>query len=68
MGSQIVPMPESAETGLDALGRTFRGKRGHVLLRELVNVVGSGGAAPAQDWRRQDISPDLQKTMSIQML
>lgn len=68
LGSQIVPMPESAETDLEKLGRDFRGKRGRVLLRESVNVAAGGGPAPAQDWRPQDVSPDMQRTMSTQML
>lgn len=68
LGSQIVPYPESPDTDLEALGRGFRGRRGRVLLRESVNVSAAGGPAPASDWKPQDVSPDLERTMSLQTL
>ncbi len=67
-GSSIVPMPESDETKLDKMARGFRGKRGRIILRESVNVSAAGGAAPNSDWKPQDLSPDLQKSMPIQTL
>ena len=36
LGSQIVPFPESSDVNLETLGRSFRGRRGRVLLRESV--------------------------------
>jgi len=68
LGSQIVPFPEAADTDMDTLARGFRGKRGRVLLRESVQVTAAGGPAPSQDWKASDVSPDMQKTMSLQTL
>jgi hypothetical protein len=64
LGSQIVPMPEQPETDNAALGRSFRGQRGRVLLRESVAVSAAGGPAPASDWKPQDTSPDLSRSMT----
>lgn len=68
MGSQVVPFPESQEVDLETLGAGFRGRRGRVLVRESVNVSAAGGPAPAQDWRPQDVTPDLRGMMPDAML
>lgn len=68
IGSQIVPYPESADTDMTTMGRSFRGQRGRVLLRESVNVQAAGGPAPNVDWRPSDVTPDLQKAMTAQTL
>lgn len=68
LGSQVVPFPESQEVDMDALGRSFRGQRGRVLVRESVNVSAAGGPAPAQDWKPQDVTPNLQGMIPDQML
>ncbi|MEO4043951.1 phage portal protein [Hoeflea sp. CAU 1731] len=68
LGSQIVPYPESAETDLTQLGRSFRGQRGRVLLRESVNVQAAGGPAPTADWRPQDVTPNLERAMTAESL
>ncbi len=68
LGSQIVPFPEAPDTDLEALGRGFRGRRGRVLLRESVNVTAAGGAAPSQDWKPQDVTPDLSRAMTPESL
>lgn len=68
LGSQIVPFPESPDTDLEKLGRGFRGRRGRVLLRESVHVTAAGGPAPAQDWRPQDVTPDLSRAMTRETL
>lgn len=68
IGSQIVPYPESQETDLNTLGRSFRGQRGRVLLRESVQVSAAGGPAPQADWRPSDVTPDLQKAMTAESL
>lgn len=68
LGSQIVPYPESAETDMTTLGRSFRGQRGRVLLRESVNVSAAGGPAPAVDWKPADVTPDLERSMSLESL
>lgn len=59
IGSQIIPFPESKETDMTALGASFRGNRGRVLLRESVQVTAAGGPAPALDWTPQNVTPDL---------
>ncbi|MZR15037.1 phage portal protein [Maritimibacter sp. DP07] len=68
LGSQIVPMPESPETDNETLSRSFRGRRGRILLRESVNVTAGGGPAPAQDWKPSDLSPDLSRSMTRESL
>lgn len=68
LGSQIVPYPESADTDMTALGRSFRGQRGRVLLRESVNVQAAGGPAPNVDWKPADVTPDLEKAMTAETL
>src|SRR5690606_13641142 len=68
LGSQVVPMPENPDVDNTALGRSFRGQRGRVLLRESVQVSAAGGPAPAADWRPASLSPDLERTMSLQSL
>lgn len=68
LGSQIVPFPEASDTNLETLGRSFRGRRGRVLLRESVHVSAAGGPAPASDWKPQDVSPDLSKSMTRETL
>ncbi|KEP68892.1 hypothetical protein DL1_07890 [Thioclava dalianensis] len=61
LGSSIVPMPETPETDLADIARGFRGSRGKVLVRESVQVQAAGGPAPMQDWRANDLTPDLSK-------
>jgi hypothetical protein len=68
LGSQVVPFPESPDVDLDVLGAGFRGRRGRVMLRESVNVTAAGGPSPAQDWKPQDVTPDLQASMAVQSL
>jgi hypothetical protein len=68
LGSQVVPMPEQADVDNETLGRSFRAKRGRVLLRESVQVSAAGGPAPAHDWRPADLSPDLSKSMTRETL
>lgn len=63
LGSQIVPMPETPDTDMTALGRNFRGQRGRVLMRESVNVQAAGGPAPQTDWKPQDVTPNIQGAM-----
>jgi phage portal protein BeeE len=59
IGSQVVPFPESQDADLQTLGAEFRGKRGRVLVRESVNVSAAGGPVPAQDWKPQNVTPDI---------
>ncbi|MBG0802124.1 hypothetical protein IYW40_11630 [Methylocystis sp. H4A] len=68
LGSQVCPMPEQAEVDLTALGRSFSGKRGKVLLRESVAVSAAGGPVPAIDWRPAGLTPDLRGAMTVETL
>lgn len=68
LGSQVVPMPEQPDTDNAALGRSFRGQRGRVLLRESVEVRAAGGPAPSTDWRPASLSPDIEKSMTVETL
>jgi phage portal protein BeeE len=68
LGSQVVPMPEVPEQDSTALGRSFRGQRGRVLLRESVNVSAAGGPSPQSDWKPASLSPDLERSMTAESL
>jgi phage portal protein BeeE len=68
LGSQVVPMPEIPDQDSTTLGRSFRGQRGRVLLRESVAVSAAGGPAPASDWKPQDLTPDLEKAVTTESL
>lgn len=68
LGSQVVPMPEAAETENANMARSFRGQRGRVLLRESVTVSAAGGPVPQTDWRPSSLSPDIEKAMTIETL
>ncbi len=68
LGSQIVPMPEQPETDNENMSRTFRGKRGRILIRESVAVAAAGGPQPASDWKPSDLSPDLSRSMTRESL
>jgi phage portal protein BeeE len=68
LGSQIVPFAESSDADREAMSRNFRGKRGRIVLRESVQIHAAGGPAPAADWKPEDISPDLSKSMTKESL
>ena len=68
LGSQVVPMPENPDVDNSKLGRSFRGQRGRVLLRESVTVTAAGGPAPQADWRPVSLSPDLERSMTAETL
>jgi len=68
LGSQIVPFPESPDTDMEKIGRGFRGQRGRVMLRESVAVTATGGPTPQTDWKPQDVTPDLSRSMVVETL
>jgi phage portal protein BeeE len=68
IGSAIVPYPESNDVDRDKLARSFRGRRGRVLLRESTAVTAAGGPTPQSDWRPESLSPDLSKAMTAENL
>ena len=53
---------------MDKLASGFRGKRGRILLRESTNVTAAGGPTPSTDWRANDLTPDLSKSMTVESL
>lgn len=68
LGSLVTPYPETPEVSRDELARSFKGKRGRVLLRESTTVTAAGGPAPQSDWRPESLSPDLQRAMTSESL
>jgi hypothetical protein len=68
LGSQVVPMPEIPDQDSTTLGRSFRGQRGRVLLRESVAVSAAGGPSPQVDWRPSDLTPNLAQAMTAETL
>jgi phage portal protein BeeE len=66
--SMVVPMPEAPETDNTNLQRSFKGRRGQVLLRESVVVSAAGGPAPTVDWRPSDLTPNLEKALPVETL
>jgi hypothetical protein len=68
LGSQVVPFPENPEVDNEKLSRSFRGRRGRVLLRESVTTTAAGGPTPQTDWRPSDLSPDLSRSMTAETL
>jgi phage portal protein BeeE len=68
LGSSVVPMPEMPDTDLNEMARGFRGYRGRVQVRESVNVQAAGGPAPQQDWKANDLTPDMSKAMTRETL
>lgn len=68
LGSSIVPFPEARDVDMTTLGRSFRGQRGRVLLRESVHVSAAGGPVPASDWRPSALTPDLRNAMTAETL
>lgn len=68
IGSLIVPFPEAPETDLNKMAVGFRRKRGRVVIRESVNVSAAGGPAPTSDWKPNDLTPDMQRSMAKETL
>lgn len=68
IGSSVLPFPEVPDQDLNALSRSFRARRGRVLLRESLAITAAGGPVPAQDWRPSDLTPDLSRAMTSETL
>jgi hypothetical protein len=64
LGSQIVPMPESAANNVDELRRSFRGRRGQVLVVEGVPQAVAAGMHPDHGKKPDHLSPDLSRSMT----
>lgn len=68
IGSSVVPFPETPEIDLNDMASRFKGYRGRVQVRESVTVHAAGGPAPQQDWKPNDLTPDLSKAMTRETL
>ena len=68
IGSQIVPMPESAASDTDALRGAFLGRRGRVLVVEGVPQAVAAGMHPQANKSPDSLTPDLSKLMSRETL
>lgn len=68
IGSQVVPYPESPDVDREQQARSFRARRGRVLLRESVNVAAAGGPTPQGDWTTSNLTPDLSRAMTREHL
>ncbi len=68
LGSQIVPLPESASSNIDEMRGAFRGRRGSVLVVEGVAQSVAAGMHPQSDKKPDQISPDLSKSMTKESL
>lgn len=68
LGSQIVPMPESAANNVDELRRSFRAKRGKVLIVEGVPQAVASGMHPDHGKKPDHLSPDLSRSMTKETL
>ncbi|MDJ0857440.1 MAG: phage portal protein [Dinoroseobacter sp.] len=64
LGSQIVPMPESANSNTEDLRRSFRGRRGSVLIVEGVPQAVATGMHPDHGKKPDHLSPDLSRSMT----
>lgn len=68
LGSQIVPLPDSASEDMATMRGAFRGRRGSVLVVEGVAQATAAGMNPQIDKRPDHLSPDLSKAMTDQTL
>lgn len=67
VGSQIVPLPDSAPEDMAAMRAGFLGKRGSVLVVEGVAQATAAGLNPQLGQRREDLSPDLAKASAPEL-
>jgi phage portal protein BeeE len=68
LGSQIVPLPDSAPEDMDKMRSAFRGRRGSVLVVEGVAQATAAGMNPQLGQRKEDLTPDMQKAMTADSL
>lgn len=66
LASQIVSMPETQPGENDKLESKLRGARGRLALVESANVTAAGGPTPQNDWKPQDLTPDVGSSMAIE--
>lgn len=68
LGSQIVPLPDSAPDDMERLRQAFRARRGRTLVIEGVAQATAAGMNPQLDKRPESVSPDLSKSMTAETL
>ncbi|TCP39801.1 phage portal protein [Rhodovulum marinum] len=68
IGSQIVPLPDSAPDDMEKMRAAFRGRRGSVLVVEGVAQATAAGMNPQLGQRREDLTPNLKDAMAIEAM
>lgn len=68
LGSQLVPMPEGSAEDMEEMRQTFRARRGHAMVIEGVAQAIAAGMNPQLGQKREDLSPDLQRSMTRETL
>lgn len=68
IGSQVLPLPDSGPTEMEAMRSELRGRRGSTLVVEGVAQATAAGMNPQLGQRRDDLTPDLQKAAVVQSL
>lgn len=68
IGSQIVPVPEGSSDDMDAMRRSFRGKRGAALVIEGTAQATAAGMNPHLGRSPDQLSPDLSRTLADKLM
>lgn len=68
LGSQIIPVPEGSAEDMAELRTSFAGKRGASLVIEGVAQATAAGMNPQLGQKREDLTPDLSRSMSRENL
>jgi len=68
LGSQVLPLPETLLEDADAMRASFQSKRGATLIVEGVAQATAAGLNPQLGQRREDLTPDLQRSMARETL
>lgn len=68
IGSQVLPMPDGLAEDMAEMRTQFRGRRGSTLIVEGVAQATAGGFNPQLGQRREDLSPDLSRSMTAETL
>jgi phage portal protein BeeE len=66
IGSLIVPLPDSSAEDMAQMRQAFRGRRGSTLIVEGVAQATAAGMNPQLGQRLEQLSPDLEKTMTLE--
>lgn len=66
LGSQIVPLPDTNADDTQTLRHAFKGRHGATLVIEGVAAAVAAGQHPQIGQQREDLSPNLERTMAAQ--